>query len=130
MESLKEEGLTKSIGVSNFREEDLLEMKDHWKIPPALNQVLHLTLEVLELMHLQIEYNPYVYHAANMQRLLKLCKEQHIVIQCYGPLNSLFRSTGGPVDPVVEKIAKERSITTAQVLLLWAGDHSEGVVVT
>lgn len=39
MEELKEEGLTKSIGVSNYREEDLLEMEKTWKIPPAVNQV-------------------------------------------------------------------------------------------
>ena len=39
MESLQKEGLCKSIGVSNFREEDLLEIKDHWTIPPAVNQV-------------------------------------------------------------------------------------------
>ena len=41
MESLLKEGLTKSIGVSNHREEDLLEMKDQWTVPPAMNQVRH-----------------------------------------------------------------------------------------
>lgn len=39
MEELKAEGLTRSIGVSNYREEDLLEMEKTWKIPPAVNQV-------------------------------------------------------------------------------------------
>ena len=39
MEQLKKEGLTRSIGVSNYREEDLLEMQDNWEIPPAVNQV-------------------------------------------------------------------------------------------
>lgn len=39
MEALKKEGLTRSIGVSNFREEDLREMKKSWTIPPAVNQV-------------------------------------------------------------------------------------------
>jgi diketogulonate reductase-like aldo/keto reductase len=38
MEELKKEGLTRSIGVSNYREEDLLEMEPHWEIPPAVNQ--------------------------------------------------------------------------------------------
>lgn len=38
MEELKREGLTRSIGVSNYREEDLLEMEQHWEIPPAVNQ--------------------------------------------------------------------------------------------
>jgi diketogulonate reductase-like aldo/keto reductase len=41
MEELKNEGLTRSIGVSNYREEDLLEMEPNWTIPPAVNQVSH-----------------------------------------------------------------------------------------
>ncbi len=47
MESLQKEGLTKSIGVSNHREEDLLEMKDHWTIPPVVNQVYLLPVGTL-----------------------------------------------------------------------------------
>jgi diketogulonate reductase-like aldo/keto reductase len=39
MEELKKEGLARSIGVSNYREEDLLEMESNWNIPPAVNQV-------------------------------------------------------------------------------------------
>lgn len=39
MEALRDEGLCKSIGVSNFREEDLLELSESWKVPPAVNQV-------------------------------------------------------------------------------------------
>lgn len=39
MEALQAEGLTKSIEVSNFREEDILEIKKVWTIPPAVNQV-------------------------------------------------------------------------------------------
>ena len=42
MEELKNEGLTRSIGVSNYREEDLLEMEPNWTIPPAVNQVSHI----------------------------------------------------------------------------------------
>ena len=39
MESLKEEGLARSIGVSNFQEKDILEIEKTWTIPPAINQV-------------------------------------------------------------------------------------------
>jgi diketogulonate reductase-like aldo/keto reductase len=39
MEQLRAEGLCKSIGVSNYREEDLLAIKDAWSVPPAVNQV-------------------------------------------------------------------------------------------
>lgn len=39
MEQIKKDGLAKSIGVSNFREEDLQAIQDKWEIPPAVNQV-------------------------------------------------------------------------------------------
>ena len=39
MQDLRKEGLTKSIGVSNFREEDIEEISKSWEIPPAVNQV-------------------------------------------------------------------------------------------
>lgn len=115
MEELVKEGLTKSIGVSNFREEDLLEIEKSWKIKPAVNQ---------------IEYHPYVFHAANMERLLDLLKKHEIRVEAYGPQTPLFRVPGGPVDPVVERIAKAHKITPGQTLLLWAQQYTGGVVVT
>lgn len=39
MEQIKRDGLAKSIGVSNFREEDLQAFEGQWEIPPAVNQV-------------------------------------------------------------------------------------------
>lgn len=65
-----------------------------------------------------------------MLRLAKTCQDHNILIQCYGPLNSLFRSPDGPIDDIVERIAKEKSATTSQVLLAWAAQHSGGIVVT
>ncbi|BEJ13308.1 hypothetical protein CspHIS471_0304820 [Cutaneotrichosporon sp. HIS471] len=115
MEEIKKSGLARSVGVSNFREEDILEISKTWSHAPAVNQ---------------IEYNPYNFHAPNMERLTALMKQHNIKIQCYGPLNSVHRVTGGPVDPVADKIAKERGCTPAQVLLLWASQYGGGTVVT
>ena len=78
----------------------------------------------------QIEMHPYVFHAPNMQRLLELQHRHNIIVQSYGPLSSLVRFQGGPVDAVVEGIAKDRSATTSQVLLAWAARYTGGVVVT
>lgn len=78
----------------------------------------------------KIEYNPYNFHAPNMVRLTDLMKKHKIKIQTYGPLNSVHRVTGGPVDAVADKIAKERGSTPAQVLLLWAAQYGGGTVVT
>jgi diketogulonate reductase-like aldo/keto reductase len=39
MEAVKREGLTRSIGVSNFRAAQLREILDGAEVPPAINQV-------------------------------------------------------------------------------------------
>jgi diketogulonate reductase-like aldo/keto reductase len=44
MEAVKKEGLTRSIGVSNFRSAQLREILDGSEIPPAINQVDHQVL--------------------------------------------------------------------------------------
>ncbi|WWC87662.1 uncharacterized protein L201_002553 [Kwoniella dendrophila CBS 6074] len=115
MEELKAEGLAKSIGVSNFREEDILEIEKTWKVAPSVNQ---------------IEYHPYVFHAANVQRLLTLQKKHDIKVEAYGPLTSLTGAKGGPADEVVKEIAKSKGIGESQVLLNWALQTTQGVVVT
>lgn len=46
MEEIKSEGLAKSIGVSNFREEDLMELQKTWKVVPSVNQVGCSYLEI------------------------------------------------------------------------------------
>ena len=45
MEQLKKEGLTKSIGVSNYREEDIATLAKEWEIPPAVNQVRGVSIK-------------------------------------------------------------------------------------
>jgi diketogulonate reductase-like aldo/keto reductase len=78
----------------------------------------------------QIEYHPYVYHADNMRRLTSLCQDEDIMIQCYSPLGPIVHSPGGPVDSVVQGIAKQMGATPAQVLLRWATDYTGGGIVT
>lgn len=39
MEQLVKDGLTKSIGVSNYASEDIEELSKTWRIKPAVNQV-------------------------------------------------------------------------------------------
>lgn len=51
-------------------------------------------------------------------------------MQTFGPLNSVHRVTGGPVDDIVQRIADKRKTTPAQVLLLWAAQYGGGTVVT
>jgi diketogulonate reductase-like aldo/keto reductase len=79
----------------------------------------------------EIEYHPYV--LAHLTPLLDLQKKEHIVTQSYGTLSPLLRhSTGGPLKPVLTKIAQRLSkesgkdVDEAGVLLLWTIGH--GVV--
>lgn len=113
MEGLQKEGKAKSIGVSNYRIKDLEETLKTAKVTPAANQ---------------IEFHPYVYDVA--ESLVQFCQQHDITIECYGPLCPITKFKGGPVDEVVEKIAKETGLNEAGVLLKWAKQVSKGVIVT
>ncbi|KAJ3556452.1 hypothetical protein NM688_g2018 [Phlebia brevispora] len=77
-------------------------------IPPAVNQ---------------IELHPYVLKIS--LPLLEYHKERGIVTTSYGGLSSIARFPGGPVDPVLARIAARLSdtygkpVTQAQVLQVW-----------
>ncbi|KAK4684560.1 hypothetical protein P7C73_g5612, partial [Tremellales sp. Uapishka_1] len=132
METLKQEGLAKSIGVSNFREEDIQAISSTWTTPPVVNQASSTcdngTSAHREAVS-QIEFHPYI-HDENVQRLLQICRVHDIAIEVYGPLSPLFRSPGGPIESVVKDIAADKGITEAQVLLSWAAQVVDGIVIT
>ncbi|THU81259.1 Aldo/keto reductase [Dendrothele bispora CBS 962.96] len=108
MEEVKNEGLAKSIGVSNFRVEDLKVILEDAKVVPAANQ---------------IELHPYVWKAA--RPIVEFCKEKGIVVESYGGLTPVARVPDGPVQPVITSIAdrlsKEagKSVSLGQVLTKW-----------
>ncbi|KAI0352105.1 Aldo/keto reductase [Trametes cingulata] len=108
LEELQKEGLVRSIGVSNFRVEDLEDLLEVATVVPAVNQ---------------IEYHPYVFKAS--QPLLEFHKKHNIVTTSYGGMAPLVHHKGGPVDPVLasvrERLEKEtgREVTAGQVLGLW-----------
>jgi len=110
MEKAKEDGLTRSIGVSNFGVPELEELLKIAKVKPAANQ---------------IPYNPY--NNAENAALLKLAAEHGIIIETYGALTPITKKAGGPVDEPVQSIAQRRGITPAQVLLLWI--RAKGIVI-
>ncbi|WVQ79458.1 hypothetical protein IAT38_001557 [Cryptococcus sp. DSM 104549] len=116
MEQLKKDGLARSIGVSNFSTKSLEEVLSICEIPPAVNQ---------------IEFHPYSL-AHYLTTLIPLCRKHNITITAYGPLMSLVRHTGGPVDAVVRRVAEERALgeTDGQVLLRWGQELTGGVVIT
>jgi 2-dehydropantolactone reductase len=100
VETLHDKGLAKNIGVSNFRVQDLEELLSFARLTPAVNQ---------------IEFNPYL----QSPDLVSFCRKHGIVVEAYSPLAPLTVKPGGPVDPVIEEIAKKYNKSTGQVLLRW-----------
>ncbi|XP_060646468.1 aldo-keto reductase family 1 member B7-like [Drosophila nasuta] len=115
MEKLVANGKVKSIGVSNFDEEQIGRLLKTAKIRPATNQIEH--------------------HVYLQQRdLINYCKEQGIAVTAYSPLGSRgiakFNASFGMVRelpdlieiPEVKEIAAAHGKTPAQVLLRWIID--------
>ncbi|WVW82066.1 hypothetical protein I302_104071 [Kwoniella bestiolae CBS 10118] len=99
-----------SLGVSNFRPQDLEDVFKVATIKPVVNQ---------------LEYHPYVLE--HLQPVLDLGEKHGIITESYGLLTPLLRHpTGGPIKSVLEKIAKRisgetgKEIDLASVLTLWA----------
>ncbi|KAG1766196.1 NADP-dependent oxidoreductase domain-containing protein [Suillus occidentalis] len=109
-EKMKKDGLTRSIGVSNFTIEDLQQLLKTAATKPAVNQ---------------IQFHPYNY--ASHKALLEYCSKQNIIVEAYGSLNSITQSPGGPVDAVVNAAARRIGATANQVIFSWV--RSKGVTI-
>ncbi|PWN52881.1 Aldo/keto reductase [Violaceomyces palustris] len=121
MERIKEQGLAKSIGVSNWLASDIQEVLDcdECKLKPEINQ---------------IEFHPYVYSSPVYQELLELQRREGIVTMTYGSQAPMVKNAlpeDEPLNPVLTKIASSREgRTIASVLLNWAYQRSGGIVTT
>jgi 2,5-diketo-D-gluconate reductase A len=93
-ERLKAEGLTRSIGVSNFKPVHLEMLREHTDTVPAVNQ---------------IELSPVVTRAEQRE----YDKAHGIVTESWTPIKGVLRH------PVIESIADRLGKTPAQVVLRW-----------
>jgi len=101
-------GLSKSIGVSNFGVQLLLDLFTYCKIRPAVNQ---------------IEIHPYI----TQVDLVKFCQDQGIVVQAYSPLGSFgtVESSGRSwkmnilEDKVIKELSEKYKKTPGQIVLNW-----------
>lgn len=71
-----------------------------------------------------MEFHPYL--LAHTQPVIDIQEKHGIVTQAYGPLSPVLRHPGGPLRPVLEKIAKRLGTDEANVLLKWT--TQKGVV--
>jgi len=100
MIELRDEGLTTSIGVSNFTQKHLEELLDHSDVIPAVNQ-----MEASVFLQ-----NP---------SLVTFCKEHDIVYESYSPLTKARRLD----DPRIVKMSEKYHKTPAQIMIHWVIDN-------
>ncbi|PFH49972.1 hypothetical protein AMATHDRAFT_62141 [Amanita thiersii Skay4041] len=113
-EKIKETGLSRSIGVSNFNVEHLESLIKVARIKPSVNQIL---------------LHPYNYK--EMKPVLQFAKKNNIVIEAYSTLTPITKFPGGPVDePVFSAAARRRGVKPSQILLAWARAKGAVVVTT
>ena len=104
MEDAYLEGKLRSIGVSNFKEHHLEEMKEYQRVKPMVNQIeLHPEFRQFEL----VDY----------------CKKEGILVEAWSPL---MRGEALKL-PLVKEIAQKHGVKEAEVILKW--DVLEGIAV-
>lgn len=100
LQELRASGRCRSIGVSNFRIDDLQELLERAEIVPAVNQ---------------IELHPHAYP----RELVGFCERHRIQVEAYSPLGR-----GRSVEePAIREIAARHGRTAAQVALRWGVQH-------
>ncbi len=117
MVALREKGLAKSVGVSNFTQSKLEKLIAETGVVPAVNQV---------------ELHPY--HPQT--ELLNYCQAQGIHLTAYSPLgsgdrpDSMKQKDEPPLlqNEQVKAIAQQENISPAQLLIAWAIDRGTVVI--
>jgi diketogulonate reductase-like aldo/keto reductase len=75
-----------------------------------------------------MEYHPYL--LTHTQPVMDIHKKHNIVTQAYGPLSPVLRHPGGPLKPVLAKIAKRLNTDEANVLLKWTVQNGVVAITT
>ncbi|KAL4453635.1 hypothetical protein ABPG74_009531 [Tetrahymena malaccensis] len=95
LEQVQQKGLTKSIGVSNFNVQSLLDLWSYAKVKPVANQVeLHVFLQ--------------------QKRLVEFCKRINVHVTAYSPLarfNEIVQNK------TLTELAQKYNATVSQILL-------------
>lgn len=105
--TLKNEGLCKAIGVSNYTIADPEELLNAAPVVPAVNQV---------------EFHPLLYQY--QRGLLSFCEAHGIVVEAFSPLTRGKRLSDSRLAAIARKYGK----STAQLLLRWALQHEVAVI--
>lgn len=113
MEELHGQGKTRSLGLSNFRQQDIEELLTFAKIRPVYNQ---------------LELHPYL----TQREMVRFCESHGIVVSCWSPLgsgnwNDIDTSEKPLHDDLIRSLADKYRVTAGQVILRW--DVQQGRIV-
>ena len=121
MEKLKSQGLTKSIGVSNYLQQQLDWILETATVPPAINQIeFHPYLQHVDLLNYHIE-KVETPHPLLLPPLADLY--QGIATAAYGPLTAVTKGAGGPVDDLLNTLAKKYAVNPGEICLRYCIDQ-------
>ncbi|KAJ3812667.1 NADP-dependent oxidoreductase domain-containing protein [Lentinula lateritia] len=113
-EKVQQDGLAKSIGVSNVVDVQQLEhLIKLSRVKPAVNQ---------------IKLHPYNY--LEMKPIIDACAKHNIVVEAYSSLSPITTYPGGPVDVPLKAAAQRIGATPTQVVFLWVKAKGAVIVTT
>jgi len=104
MEAVRQSGLARSIGVSNYLPNHLAAVLKTAKVVPACNQ---------------IEFHPYL----QREELLHFHKQHGIATAAYGPLTAATKAKPGPLDDYVGRLSKKYAVSENEIYLRWCIDQ-------
>ena len=105
LERIRQEGRSRSIGVSNFAPKHLSELLEKGNVRPVVNQ---------------IELNPFL----QQQTIVSFCHQEKIHLTGYCPLARGHRFN----EPGLRRIAEETKKSAAQVMIRWALQRGQTVI--
>lgn len=110
----RNDGRIRSIGVSNFNKEEILDLRRATGETPEVNQ---------------IQYHPWT--SPEWRELVRWHQRNDVVTIAYNSLGgSRFRSSSnGRSDDAVLRVAERHAVSEAQLLLRWATNHDKVAVI-
>ena len=107
MEECVKKGLCRSIGVSNFNVQLLLDLMSYAEIKPAVNE---------------IEFHPYLQSI----KLVKFCQKFNIQVIAF---SSFARNRIDVInEPIIKDIAEKHKRKTTEIILKWTNDMNIAVI--
>jgi len=102
--ALRDEGLARDVGVSNYSPAQVDELVEATGEAPAVNQ---------------IRWSPWLYDAGRLAH----SRDRGVVLEGYSPFKASRLD-----DPVLQEVAEAHGVTPAQVVLRWHLDHEVVVI--